>query len=157
MNTIARPNRPGRNGGFTLIELLVAVLLLSITMSAIVTLWSVSRKITERSRDTAEYYAIARQELERDRFAGFDGVPAVTTVKTTDYDQNGSVVATGSVTAFYRAISTTRLVATSPIAGVDEPKGKQLGVQEIAIYTMSNGTAGPVVYQTTMFFTSAGV
>jgi prepilin-type N-terminal cleavage/methylation domain-containing protein len=147
-----------RRGGFTLVEILVAVLLLSGSLVAIMQLWSVSRSITERSRDTAEYYAIARQELERDRVNGFDGVTAVlSTPRTTDYDQNGAVVATGSTTAFYRAISTYSLVSTSPTSGVPEPVGKQLGVQVVVIYTMNNGTVGPEVYRTTMFFTSAGV
>ncbi len=158
-----------RQRGFTLVEILISVLLLSGSLAAMMTLWSVSRRITERSRDTAEYYAVARQEAERDRAIGFYSVfnsttnpyfvhnadgTITSTPRYTDYDQNGKVAAqTPATTPYYRARSTYSLEATS-----GEEQLKRLGVQVIEVFTITNGTVGTTpIYRTTMFFTVVGV
>jgi prepilin-type N-terminal cleavage/methylation domain-containing protein len=162
LSNVRSRNRRRWVAGFTLIEILVATVLLAGSLAAMMTLWSVSRRITERSRDTAEYYAIARIELERFRTrsstsSAFDVLVSTTWPKSQDYDQNGTPVTSGSTSAFYRATSTYSLVSTSPTSGVAEPAGKQLGVLTVVVYTMSNGSQGPEVYRTAGFFTSAGV
>src|SRR5438552_578480 len=87
---------------FTLIEILISVLLLSLSLAAMASLWGFSRKITERSRDTAEYFAIARQEIERDKLTGFQGLFTATgnvyvssnNPRRSDYDPKGTLLAT---------------------------------------------------------------
>lgn len=74
MKALTNPERrraASRAGAaFTLVEILVSAMLLTLSLSAVVTLWSVSRSTTERSRDMAEYYIVAHHEAERYRTAG---------------------------------------------------------------------------------------
>jgi hypothetical protein len=82
--------------------------MLSLSVAAMATLWSLSRKVTERSRDTAEYFAIARQEAERDKAAAYYDTNTSTQISTfnalfikngvaaqrvTDYDHDGQPLA----------------------------------------------------------------
>jgi prepilin-type N-terminal cleavage/methylation domain-containing protein len=178
-NNFCTPAGPHRTSqGFTLIEILVAVLLLSISLAAIVSLWSVSRKITERSRDGGEYYAVARQEVERDKASQFK-ILYITenrsgTVRITDYSETGAPLATNGIndlgipvvaaltltaaptaTAYYRAVSTYSLVST----GSDVVTTRRLGIQKVEVYRRSGtnfDTASPV-YETTDFYSAAGV
>jgi Tfp pilus assembly protein PilV len=173
--------RTGRRGGFTLIEILVAVLLLSGSLVAMMALWSVSRRMTERSRDTAEYYAIARQEAERDRALGFNGIfnaPgfANNSTRYTDYDPAGTPLATvtsfaaaPTAGAYYRARSAYSLVITGSTAA-NSPESldpaKRLGVQVIEVFPITGHAGNPptgtaversAIYQTTLFFAQGGV
>lgn len=163
--------------GFTLIEILVAVLLLTFSLSAIMSLWSVSRRVTERSRDTAEYYAIARQEAELYRAARFGGifnstVFSYTTPRYTDYDQNGNPVSTPGVitalnsactaSAYYRVRSTFSLVQT----GTETNGLDKLGIHVIEVFPITGHTGTPLtgttvattaIYRTSLFFAFVGV
>jgi prepilin-type N-terminal cleavage/methylation domain-containing protein len=172
-----------RRGGFTLIEILVATVLLSGSLVAIVKLWSVSRSITEQSRNVAEYYVIARQEVEKVRVPGvsrFDGNgfnSAASLVRLSDYDQNGnllseavtSLLATPTPLAYYRVRSTFTLVSTN---SSPEPEGKRLGVQKVEVFVITGHTGFPrtgttiegasatppkPAYETATFFAAAGV
>lgn len=154
--------------GFTLIEILVAVGLLALSTAAMVTLWSVSRRITERSRDTGEAIAVARQEVERDKGILFNGIfikstGAFTTnnPKRTDYDANGTALATNlaanaapTSNSVYRAVSTYTLTAT----GSEADPNKMLGVQRVDVYDR-NGSAfnNTAVFSTAVFYSAAGV
>lgn len=154
--------------GFTLIEILVAVALLALSTAAIVTLWSVARRITERSRDAGEAIAVARQEAERDKAALFNGVFIKGTgaftannPKRTDYDQYGTALATNlaanaapTANSVYRAVSTYTRTAT----GSETDPNRMLGIQRIDVYDRSgNGFSNTAVYSTAIFFTAAGV
>ncbi len=151
---------------FTLIEVLVAVLLLTFTMVAITRLWSVSRSITERSRDWGEYYAVTRQEVERDKASQFK-ILYITenrggTDRVSDYSEKGILLATGltlgaapTADAYYRAVSSYALVAT----GSDTDATRKLGVQVVRVYRKSGTTfdTATVMYQATDFYSVAGV
>lgn len=158
---------------FTLTEILVATFLLSGSLIALTTIWSLSRRVTETSRDTAEYYAIARQEIERDRALGFDAIfnsPTFSyaTPRYTDYDETGKPANEPPRTpARYRAKSQYYLVRTGNgpqrQSDVDDPQ-RRLGIQIIKIYPiLRNGgevsvnEAEPPRYQTTMLFALTGV
>jgi prepilin-type N-terminal cleavage/methylation domain-containing protein len=167
----ARRGRRGR-AGLTLIELLVAILILSFSTAAMVTLWSISRKITEHARDTAEYYAIARQEMEkmrtssvinsnayydpfRPRFfnSAYSGNPqiGVSSATTTNYNQDGATP-TVSKPAVYQAVSTFDRQPTG-----SEDAERQLGIQVIKIYVLPRVAGDTPVYTTTMLYTVGGI
>lgn len=172
--------------GFTLTEILVAVLLLSGSLTAIFKLWSVSRNITEHSRDTAEYYAIARQEAEKDRLTGFksifnpanstygtwttSGTPPNTTLvftgkpRFTDYDQNGNALATvtsltaaATLGAYYRAVSTYSLMSGSTAFGSPEYVDSAKRLGVQKIQVYAISNVTKSVYDTSLFFTQWGV
>jgi type II secretory pathway pseudopilin PulG len=164
------PARRVRRGAFSLVELLVAVLLLSISVAAITTLWNFSRKVTERSRDWAEYYVVARQEAERGKNTLFKQLfissgniySSGNNPHRTDYDQKGLLLATNlaagaavTANAYYRVVSTYSLVAT----GAETDNTRKLGVQKIQVYRKSTATAfeGTPIYQTCVFYSSPGV
>lgn len=155
---------------FTLVEVLVAATLLAGSLVAAVTLWGLSRGITERSRQTAEYYIIGCQETERYRSAGFDAIFNSTTVpldtpRYADYDQNGawlaavsslnSSVTTSPRRAFYRAESVFSL---DPTTAADPLQ--RLGVQAIRVFPIrSEGNVlivGAEAYRTVICYTAAG-
>jgi prepilin-type N-terminal cleavage/methylation domain-containing protein len=162
----AARRRTRTSRGFSLIEVLIAVLLLSMSMAAIVRLWSISRSVTERSRDWGEYYAVARQEVERDKSYQFK-VLYITesrngTSRISDYDESGRLLTIGlaaatapTTGAYYRAYSTYSLVST----GFDTEDTRKLGIQVVKIYR-KNGTVfdtGTAIYQTTAFYSVAGI
>jgi type II secretory pathway pseudopilin PulG len=164
-----------RTGAFTLTEILVAAMLLAGSLVAVMTLWSVSRRITERTRSTAEAYDVARQEAERYRAFQFNGIFNSTTFvagtpRYTDYDETGarlamvaskdSPVTISPNRAYYRTESAFYLEPTS----ADDPL-QRIGVQVIRVYpiTYSNGEGRPParddtdVYHTMQFLSIAGV
>ncbi|MES2461707.1 MAG: type II secretion system protein [Armatimonadota bacterium] len=168
MKTPSRSNRRPA-AGFTLIEVLIAVVLLSLSLAAMVTLWSVSRRITERSRDSAEYYAIARQEAERFRVLGYQSVfnesrtstaapytyinPATSanTWPAQYYDEKGVWLGTTAVVGtYYRVTSTFSYSGTAGGTGI-----QRVGVQKIEVYTVANAVTP--VYDTRMLFTAGGI
>ncbi len=174
-NKAMRVVRKTRPQGFTLVEILVAALLLSGSLIVIMKLWSVSRSITEGSRNTAEYYTIARQETERARTSSdkqfltsatattigprtgfafiFQNSSATYTLPltvTTNYDQNGLPVSSGG---YYQAVSEYRRIMT----GTEADPNKQLGVQKVDIYVLPRATGDKQVYETSMFFTEVGL
>jgi prepilin-type N-terminal cleavage/methylation domain-containing protein len=151
-----------RSTGFTLVEILVSVVLLSVSLMAMMTLWSVSRKITERSRDGSEYYAVARREAEKTR--RYRGVflnsaytstnPATSGVSpatTTPYNQDAQAP-TVAKPAVYQAISTFTRKQTG-----SEDAERQLGVQVIDVYLLPRTTGDVPIYSTSMFFSVGGV
>lgn len=159
-----------RRSAFTLIEVLVAVILLTLMMLAITRLYALSRSVTERSRDWAEYYAITRQEAERSKATTFNGLfiaagnvySSANNPLRTDYDERGNLLATNLAAnasptngAYYRAVSTYALVST----GTETLAARKLGVQVIQVYRKSTATAfeGSPVFQTTVFHTAPGV
>lgn len=151
--------RRGRSA-FTLIEILVATLLLGLSLIAIVKLWGVSRSITETSRNTAEYYTVARKEIESGKDSGgFNAlfIPSPITLQPGYYDQTGTLLGRSDTPisgAYYKATSTFSLVATS---GETDAK-KKLGVHRVQIYVVNNGTVGgTVVFDTTMFYCAGGI
>jgi len=159
--------RSRRTTGFTLIEILVSVLILSLSVAAMATLWSLSRNITERSRDTAEYATIGRQEIERDKAIGFTTLfssgASAPAIRYTDYDQNGLPLATnyqyqtppypttatmtvnGGLTLTSTATTSPRLayyrsvVTYSLVPTGSETGDKRLGVAVVQVYK-DNGT-----------------
>lgn len=167
MRNLIRDKRRSRRRvrATSLIEILIAVVLLAFSVAAMVTLWGVSRRITERSRDTAEYFVVARQEIERDKASKFMALfidAGVTATRWTDYDQQGTPLATGlaansaaTANAYYRAKSAYTLAATGSETG-----DKQLGVQKVEIFIKNGATTfdtSTVVYQTAAFYTKPGV
>ncbi|MGC4047854.1 MAG: prepilin-type N-terminal cleavage/methylation domain-containing protein [Armatimonas sp.] len=154
--------------GFTLIETLVAALLLSLSIAAMVTLWGLGRRLTEQSRDMAEHIAVARQEAERDKALLYNGVFINSTgnytahnPQRTDYTATGQVLATNlaanaaaTTGAYYRAVSTYTIVTT----GSETDPKRKLGIQIIQVFPKSgSGFSATASYQTTVFYTSAGV
>lgn len=165
------PRHKQRRNSFTLIEILVAVVLLSTSLAAVMTLWSVSRRITERSRDTGEYYAIARQEVERERGNSFSYLFILPTAYlsrpwVTDYGQSAESLTFGVNMAFdapatsgaqYRARSTFYLVSTDSTLPIIESR-RRLGVQVIEVFDVDKVLSSfpndpPTLYRTTVFFT----
>lgn len=166
-----------RCAGVTLIEVLVAALLLILSVIAIAQMWKLSRHLTENSRNWAEYYAVARQEVERDKepqsrtiagtqFQGqfvylFNSPGPPSNPLWTDYTQNGVVLATNLASgaaatagAYYRAKSVYTLVTT----GSETEATRKLGIQQISVYQINGTTVGTTpVYQTTIFYTAPGV
>lgn len=162
--------RRARSGGFSLIELLISILLLSITVAAITTLWNFSRRVTERSRDWAEYYVVARQEAERSKGTLFKSLFIATgniyssgnNPLRVDYDQRGYLLATNlasgaapTANAYYRVISTYSLVAT----GAETENTRKLGIQKIQVYRKISDSAfeQTPVYETCVYYSSPGV
>jgi len=165
--------RSNGSNGITLVEILVGALLLSMSVAALTQLWGVSRRTTERSRDAAEVYVVARQEAERDKailfkylFVASGNVTGMT--RRTDYTEKGEVLATGlaanaaptdlagppAVKTFYRAESVYSLVAT----GTETLNNHKLGVQKIRVYRRDGaGFVVTAVYETTVFYTAPGV
>lgn len=148
--------------GFSLIEVMVAAALLGLSIASITVIWGLSRRTTEQMRDAAEYYAISRQEVEREKGVSFQNQYVSSSGKflsvnpnRSDYDASGKLLATnlsGSAAAtagsYYRAVSTFYLVTTG-----NEQDARKLGVQKVQILALgSNGYANaPVVYETTSF------
>lgn len=181
--TNARKRSRRLKGGFTLIEILVATLLLSGSLVLIFKLWSVSRSITERSRDTAEYYAIARQEAERGRVSPASVSPARTGFnyyfnngtfgsaefwQYVDYDFNGApLMTTPGYATSENAARTATLTSGTQYRAVSHFKRDtstasvayyQLGIQEILVFSVNGTTVGTTPsYQTAMFFTVGAV
>ena len=136
------------------------------SIAAITRLWAVSRTQTERSRDWGETYAVARQEVERDKAIQFKFLFTAPGNRTgtsliSDYNQNGARLATGLVSgaarttgAMYRAISTYSLVAT----GTETDNTRKLGVISISVFKWQ-GTAFSTTpdFRTAVFYTSPGV
>lgn len=153
MGTNAKKAHSRRQAGFTLVEILVATVLLSMTLAATMALWSVSRGITERSREAAEYYTIAQHEVEASR-AGFSIIPVV----VSDYTQDGGRHAVPGgfgapltpIDVAYRVKSTYSLVSTE--ATPFDPT-KWLGVQIVELYPVTGTVvAAEPVHRTTAFF-----
>jgi len=159
-----------RRRATSIVEVLVAAALLAVSMAAATVIWSVSRNISARSRDTAEYYAIARQEVERDKFLLFKpifvtpGTRLANVSFRTDYTETGGFVANGmasgaapsSATTFYRAQSTYSLVAT----GNETIPTRKLGIQKIQVFRRvigANSFEGTPIYETAVFYTAPGV
>jgi prepilin-type N-terminal cleavage/methylation domain-containing protein len=156
-----------RRAGFSLIEVLVSVLLLSLCLVAMTSLYGVSRKITERSRDTGEYYAVARQEAERLRSAGYtaifdQGIPSggsytyynpntgATTYLPQYYDVTGAHLGTSAgTTGYYKVTSTFSVIIVT-----GELQSQKVGVHQISVALVS--APGTPVYTTTIFFSPAG-
>jgi len=172
--------------GFTLTEILVAVVLLSLSLAAMVMLWSLSRRVTENSRSAAEYYAVARQDMERGRRLGFtglfdaDGVPTGAYSTFTDYDERGmfqnaaaSFDAEPATNTMYRVQSTYDLASVEKVRPGETPNVLQsVGVQTIRVYKINSarGEAAPAapqagargfgrepVYQTAACFAITGI
>jgi prepilin-type N-terminal cleavage/methylation domain-containing protein len=158
-----------RAGGFTLIEVLISVLLLSVCLMAMMQLWSISRKITERSRDTAEYYAVSRQEIERYRAIGFNNIfnqglnsaspsylyynlSSQTSVAPVHYYAANGAILGSSAGAYYAVTSTFSVAATDAESGT-----KRLGVQKVAVYLATDTGFTNPLFSTTIYFTAAGV
>lgn len=153
-----RIKRRARGRAFSLVELLVAVALLSISMAAVTTLWGLARRVTERSRDTAEYYAVARRELERARAVQYVGLffngattGGVVAPVTTTYNQDADAP-TVAKPAVYEAVSTFTRRQTS----AEDPQ-RQLGVQVIDVYLLPRAVGDTPVYSTSTFFAIGGV
>lgn len=144
--------------GFTLTEILVATFLLNVSIAGSVTLWKASVRMTEGSRDRAEFYAIARQEAERahacrynDLFFNVACPGGVAPAATTGYSQDGTA-STATKPALYEAVSTFHRRQTGA-----EDEQRQLGVQIIEIYRLPHAPADKPLYSTAMFFTVGGV
>lgn len=167
--------RPAETG-FTLTEILAAAVLLSLSLVAMTTLWSFSRRITEGSRNTAERYAVARREVERDRALGFNSIfnvaPPIVFLTSdgtyqsspheTDYDEQARTQSeaanSSSWKPYYRARSTYYL---RPTSGENDPL-KWLGIQVVEVFPyIEDGTtrtpASTPSYTTTAFYTVAGL
>jgi type II secretory pathway pseudopilin PulG len=144
--------------GFTLTEILVATFLLNVSIAGSVTLWKASVRLTEGSRDVAEFYAIARQEAERTRVCRYNDLffnvaylGGVAPAITTGYGGDGT--ASGAAKpALYEAVSSFHRRQT----GVEDEQ-RQLGIQIIEIYRLPHAPADKPLYSTAMFFTVGGV
>lgn len=172
MLTKLRRRRQKRSNcrAFTLIEVLIAVMLLSFTLAAMVRLWSIARELTERTRYTAEYYFVGRQEAERFRIIGyatifnqplatasspytyFNPSTGATVWPTQYYDENGNLL-TSSTGAFYSVVSKFSLIPLPVVAA--PPPLQQLGVQQIDVYAVAAPTVG--LFETFQLFSAGGI
>ena len=85
MSRIMRPATPRRvsrswtqtqrRSGFTIIEALVAVLITSMSVAALVSLWNFAFRITTRADNQGVAYSIGRHSLEQIKQSGFDFAP----------------------------------------------------------------------------------
>ena len=149
--------RRKRRRGVTQVEILVATMLLSGSLVPTMMLWRMSRSITEVSRNLAEYYAVARREVERTRVYRYEDlffntayVGGVCAPTTTQYNQDGDTP-TAAKPALYEVVSTFYRRQTG-----SEDERRQLGIQIIDLYRLPRTRGDTAVYSTSMFFTVGG-
>ncbi len=149
--------RRKRRRGVTQVELLVATMLLSGSLVPTMMLWRMSRSITEVSRNLAEYYAVARREVERTRVYRYEELffhtayaGGVCPPITTRYNQDADIP-TAARPALYEAVSTFYRRQTG-----SEDEQRQLGIQIIDVYRLPRSGGDWPVYSTSLFFTVGG-
>lgn len=115
---------------FTLTEILVALVLMSVSMTAIMQLWSTFRSTTARSRDTSGYYVVARQEMEGARKQGLalSDMGSTKTLLSGMISRGSSVVSTSHDSTGYGEINEVRTGdSTSVVSTYYDSTGKPIG------------------------------